>query len=112
MARYLVQIPRDSLSQATKSAIARAISNVHEEVMRTGSGTVQIAITEIDAGCFFAGSSLIECNHVLVHGYLPEGDRTRSFKQALFARLAVDVTSAAGFDPDSTWVSITEISPF
>ncbi len=109
MARYLVQIPRDSLSEASKAAIARAIDRVHAEVMQADSDAVQIVITEIDAGCFFASGSLIECDHIFVHGYLPDDDRTRRLKIMLSARLAAEVTRAADFEPDSTWVSLTEI---
>jgi phenylpyruvate tautomerase PptA (4-oxalocrotonate tautomerase family) len=109
MARYLVQIPRDSLSEASKAAIARTICAVHAEILQASPDAVQIAITEIDAGCFFAGGSLIECDHIFVHGYLPDGDQTRNLKGALSARLATDITHAADFEPDSTWVSITEI---
>jgi phenylpyruvate tautomerase PptA (4-oxalocrotonate tautomerase family) len=108
MARYLVQVPRDNLSDASKAAIARTIGEVYAEVMNVGSDSIQIAITEIDAGCFFAGGSLLECNHIFVHGYLPDEDQTRKLKSALSARLAVDVTRAADYEPDSTWVSITE----
>ena len=109
MARYLVQIPRDSLSEASKAAIARTIGAVHTEILPASPDAVQIAITEIDAGCFFAGGSLIECDHIFVHGYLPDGDQTRKLKGALSARLATDVTRAADFESGSTWVSITEI---
>jgi phenylpyruvate tautomerase PptA (4-oxalocrotonate tautomerase family) len=108
MARYLVQIPRDSLSDASKAAIARTIGKVHAEVMNVSSDPVQIAITEIDAGCFFAGGSLLECDHIFVHGYLPDDDQTRKLRSALSARLAADVARAADYEPDSTWVSITE----
>ena len=72
MARYLVQIPRDTLSDESKASIARAIGEVHAEIMGASSDAVQIAITEIDAGCLFAGGSLIECGHIFVHGYLPD----------------------------------------
>jgi phenylpyruvate tautomerase PptA (4-oxalocrotonate tautomerase family) len=109
MARYLVQIPRDSLSEASKSAVARVIGEVHAEIMQASAGATQIVITEIDAGCFFSGGSLIECDHIFVHGYLPDEDRTRRLKQTLSARLATDVTRAANFEPDSTWVSISEV---
>jgi phenylpyruvate tautomerase PptA (4-oxalocrotonate tautomerase family) len=108
MARYLVQIPRDGLSEASKAAIARTIGEVHAEIMSVSSDAVQIAITEIDAGCFFASGRLLECDHIFVHGYLPDDDRTRKLKSALSSRLAADVTRAANFEPDSTWVSITE----
>ena len=107
MARYLVQIPKDSLLETRKAAVARTISEAHSEIIRTNPDAVQIAITEIDAGCFFAGGSLIECNHIFVHGYLPDDDRARQLKSALSTRLAADVTRAADFEPDSTWVSIT-----
>lgn len=107
MTRYLIQIPRDSLSEASKAAIARTISEVHTEIVLTNPDAVQIAITEIDAGCFFAGGSLLECDHIFVHGYLPDDDRTRQLKSALSTRLAADVTRAADFEPDSTWVFIT-----
>ena len=81
MTRYLIQIPRDSLSEASKAAIARTISEVHTEIVLTNPDAVQIAITEIDAGCFFAGGSLLECDHIFVHGYLPDDDRTRQLKE-------------------------------
>jgi phenylpyruvate tautomerase PptA (4-oxalocrotonate tautomerase family) len=108
MARYLVQIPKDSLSETRKAEIAKTISEVHSAVMNSGADTIQIAITEIDAGCFFAGGRLIECDHIFVHGFLPDGERTRELKSSLSARLATDVTRIANFEPDSTWVSITE----
>src|SRR5260370_5297810 len=61
MSRYLVQVPRDSLSESRKAAIADAIASAHRAITGANAHTVQIAISEIDAGCFFSGGCVIEC---------------------------------------------------
>lgn len=108
MARYVIQVPRDALSDDRKAHIAFAVTEAHTEIAGGDDADVHIAITEIDAGCFFAGGRLLECDHIFLHGFVPDlaalGDR----KDALSARLAADVTKAADFDPDSTWVTISQ----
>src|SRR5258708_37211466 len=61
MSRYLVQVPRDSLSESRKTAIADAIASAHRAITGANAHTVQIAISEIDAGCFFSGGCVIAC---------------------------------------------------
>ena len=63
MARYLVQIPRDSLSEQRKMDLVRAITKVHGLVPGNRASEVHIAITETDAGCFFSGGRVIERDH-------------------------------------------------
>jgi phenylpyruvate tautomerase PptA (4-oxalocrotonate tautomerase family) len=106
MARYLVQIPRDVLAEAKKAEIAKAIVAAHHEITGDDADSVQVAITEIDSGCFFAGGRLIECDHIFVHGYVVGGATT---KEALIAKLSADVTRTAAFDLDSTWTTISEL---
>ena len=107
MARYLVQVPRDVLAESRKAGVAKAIVAAHHEITGDEPGSVQVAITEIDAGCFFAGGRLIECDHVFVHGYVAGATTER--KGALTARISADVTKAADFEPDSTWTTISEL---
>jgi phenylpyruvate tautomerase PptA (4-oxalocrotonate tautomerase family) len=107
MARYLIQIPRDVLAEGRKAEIAKAVVVAHHEITGEDADAVQVAITEIDAGCFFAGGRLIECDHIFVHGYVPRAAAER--KEALIARLSADVTNAADFDLDSTWATISEL---
>jgi phenylpyruvate tautomerase PptA (4-oxalocrotonate tautomerase family) len=107
MARYLIQVPRDVLAEDRKAEIAKTIAAAHNDITGDKSSSVRVAIVEIDAGCFFAGGSLIECNHIFVHGYVAGATAER--KQALIARLSADVTKAADFEPDSTWTTISEI---
>jgi phenylpyruvate tautomerase PptA (4-oxalocrotonate tautomerase family) len=71
VSRYLVQVPRDSLSESRKAAIADAIASAHRAIPGANAHTLQIAITEIDAGCFFSDGRLIECDHIFVHDYSP-----------------------------------------
>jgi phenylpyruvate tautomerase PptA (4-oxalocrotonate tautomerase family) len=94
VARYLIQVPCDVAA--------------HQEITGDDADSVQVAITEIDAGCFFAGGRLIECDHIFVHGYLA-GGATVERKEALIAKLSADVTKAADFDLDSTWVTISPL---
>jgi phenylpyruvate tautomerase PptA (4-oxalocrotonate tautomerase family) len=107
MARYLVQVPRDVLPESRKAEVAKAIVAAHHEIMGEEPDSVQVAITEVDAGCFFAGGRLIECDHVFVHGHVAGATDER--RQALIARLSSDVTKAADFDLDSTWATISEL---
>jgi len=64
MARYLVQVPQDSLSEDRKAGVEKSIVAAHHDVAGKDPSSVQVAITEIDAGCFFAGGGLIECDHI------------------------------------------------
>jgi phenylpyruvate tautomerase PptA (4-oxalocrotonate tautomerase family) len=107
MARYVIQVPRDALSDERKAKIADAVTSAHRKVTGDDPESVQVAITEIDAGCFFAGGSLIECNHIFVHGYVAGATAER--RKALIARLSPDVTTSADFEPDSTWTTISEL---
>ena len=107
MARYLVQVPRDVLAESRKAEVAKAIVAAHHEITGDDPDSVQVAVTEIDAGCFFAGGRLIECDHVFVHGYVTGATAER--KRALIIRLSADVTKAADFDLDSTWATISEL---
>jgi phenylpyruvate tautomerase PptA (4-oxalocrotonate tautomerase family) len=107
MARYLVQVPRDVLAEDRKAKVAKAIVAAHHDILGDEPSSVQIAITEIDAGCFFAGGRLIECDHVFVHGYVT--GLTAERKQALIIRVSADVTQAADFDLESTWATISEL---
>lgn len=109
MARYLVQVPRDTLSEVRKAGIAKSIAMTRQDVTGEDLGSVQVAITEIDAGCFFAGGRLIECDHIFVHGYVSGGPDFIERKGPLAERMATDVTAAADFDPDSAWVTISEL---
>ena len=61
MARYLVQVPRDVLAESRKAEVAKAIVAAHHKITGDDPDAVQVAVTEIDAGCFFAGGRLIEC---------------------------------------------------
>jgi phenylpyruvate tautomerase PptA (4-oxalocrotonate tautomerase family) len=90
MARYLVQVPRDVLAESRKAEVAKAIVAAHHKITGDDPDSVQVAVTEIDAGCFVAGA-------------------TAERKQALIARLSDDVTKAADFDLDSTWATISEL---
>src|ERR1700742_5031295 len=101
MARYLVQVPRGSLSEDRKRDLAYAITTADEEIAGSKRASTEVAITEIDAGCFFMGGSLIECDRIFVHGYLSGLGNLGDQKDALRARLAADVSKAAGFDLDS-----------
>jgi hypothetical protein len=73
--------------------------------------SIRVAVTEIDAGYFFSGSRLIECEHIFVHGHLPDDCLERS-KDPLVTRLSADAIEAADFDPDSiwtwTWMTLSE----
>jgi phenylpyruvate tautomerase PptA (4-oxalocrotonate tautomerase family) len=53
MARYLIQVPRDVLAESQKAGVAKAIVAAHHEITGDEPGSVQVAVTEIDAGCFF-----------------------------------------------------------
>jgi phenylpyruvate tautomerase PptA (4-oxalocrotonate tautomerase family) len=108
VARYLIQIPCDSLSDERKAGVAAAVTRAHAEIAGDDAGCVAIAITEIDAGCFFMGGSLIECDRIFVHGYVADPVVLGERRRALVDRLSADVTEAAGFDPDSTWVTISQ----
>jgi phenylpyruvate tautomerase PptA (4-oxalocrotonate tautomerase family) len=101
MVRYMIQVPREGLSEDREPEIAKSVVGASPE-------SVQIAITEIDAGCFFSGGRLIECDHIFVHGYLPDGGGLAQWKVLLAKQLGADVTAAAGFEADSTWVTISE----
>ncbi|MEH2512635.1 phenylpyruvate tautomerase PptA (4-oxalocrotonate tautomerase family) [Nitrobacteraceae bacterium AZCC 1564] len=107
MSRYLVQIPRDTLSAERKAGIAKAITRVHSDVTGDAADTVQVVITEIDAGCFFSGGSLIECGHIFVHGFMRDEHQLSTVKDTLSSRLASETTLAADFEPDATWVTLT-----
>jgi phenylpyruvate tautomerase PptA (4-oxalocrotonate tautomerase family) len=109
MARYMVHVPRDVLSEGHKAEIAKSIVAAHHEITGDESDAVQVAITEIDAGCFFAGGRLIECDHIFVHGYTPNAASLGDRKDRLISRLFADVTKAADFDLDSAWVTISEL---
>lgn len=82
MARYLIQVPRDVLSEGRKAEIAKSVVAAHHEITGDDADSVQVAISEIDAGCFFAGGRLMECDHIFVHGYASDteslGDRRTS----------------------------------
>ena len=108
MARYLIQLPRDALSDERKAQVARAVTAAHRDVTGDDPADVEIAITEIDAGCFFAGGRLIECDHIFLHGYVADPVALGERKDDLSHRLSGDVSRAAGFDPDSTWVTISQ----
>jgi phenylpyruvate tautomerase PptA (4-oxalocrotonate tautomerase family) len=108
MARYLIQVPRGALSDESKAKVAAAVTAAHREVAGDDPKEVEIAITEIDAGCFFAGGRLIECDHVFLHGYVADLAALGERKNDLSRRLSDDVSRAAGFDPDSTWATISQ----
>lgn len=109
MARYLVQVPQDSLSEDRKAGVEKSIVAAHHDVAGKDPSSVQVAITEIDAGCFFADGRLIECDRIFVHGYTPNAASLGDRKDRLISMLSTDVTKAADFEPDSTWVTISEL---
>lgn len=108
MARYLIQIPRESLSDGRKVDVANAVTATHAEIVGEDPKTVAIAITEIDAGCFFMGGSLIECDRIFLHGYVSDLSALGDRRPVLIERLSAGVTEAAGFDANSTWVTISQ----
>jgi phenylpyruvate tautomerase PptA (4-oxalocrotonate tautomerase family) len=81
----------------------------HHDVAGEDPNSVQVAITEIHAGCFFAGGHLIECDRIFVHGHTPNAASLGDRKDRLISMLSTDVTKAADFEPDSTWVTIWEL---
>jgi phenylpyruvate tautomerase PptA (4-oxalocrotonate tautomerase family) len=104
----VIQVPRDALSDERKAKIAEAVTSAHRDATGDDPEKIEIAIAEIDACCFFAGGRLIECDHIFLHGYLPDPAALGARRNALSARLSDDVTKAADFESDSTWVTVSQ----
>src|ERR1700760_4283419 len=94
MASYVVQIPQDSLSQDRKAAVEEAIRLSHAEITGTPHDVTQVEIVEVDSGFFYLHGRLLECDHIFVHGVTVQ-DPQRDTREALVARIASDVATAA-----------------
>jgi phenylpyruvate tautomerase PptA (4-oxalocrotonate tautomerase family) len=108
MASYIVQIPQDSLSKDRIAAVEEAVLLAHAQITGAPRYVTQVEVVEVDSGCFYFGGRLLECDRIFIHGVEVE-DPEKNNKDSLVARITTDVAAAADYDPNSVFVTISEI---
>jgi phenylpyruvate tautomerase PptA (4-oxalocrotonate tautomerase family) len=110
MPSYIVTCEEGRLTGSQKSQIAEAITRAHGELTGAPYYFVRLTFNEVKPGNYFLGGTRLDSDQIFVHGTIREG-RPTEMKDALMARLMVDVAIASQMSPNCVWVYLSELPP-
>jgi phenylpyruvate tautomerase PptA (4-oxalocrotonate tautomerase family) len=110
MPTYLCTIPADSLSNAQKGAVAKAITRMHSEVTDAPGFFAEVIFREIAEGDWFVGGAPLAGRQIFVDGNI-RGGRSPEVRHELILRLASAVGAAAQLPAHAIWIYISELPP-
>jgi phenylpyruvate tautomerase PptA (4-oxalocrotonate tautomerase family) len=108
MPTYHCTIPAGLLDAGKKSAIAAAITRVHNAVTGAAAFFAQVIFTEVAKGNHFMGGAPLKAEQIFVHGFIRAG-RSVPDRQKLVTELVQVLSEHSGLPERLVWVYITEI---
>jgi phenylpyruvate tautomerase PptA (4-oxalocrotonate tautomerase family) len=108
MPTYHCTSPAGLLDAAKKSAIAAAITRVHNAVTGAASFFAQVIYTDVAKGNHFMGGAPLSSDQIFVHGFIRAG-RSVPDRQKLVTELVSAIADLSGLSKKLVWVYVTEI---
>jgi phenylpyruvate tautomerase PptA (4-oxalocrotonate tautomerase family) len=108
MPTYTCTLPAGRLSAEQKAAVARDITRVHNEVTGAATFFAQVIFNEVPAGNYFIGGKPLKDDQIFLNGQIRAG-RSAVDRGRLLRELHRVVAAAAGAQPSSVWVYLTDL---
>lgn len=105
--RYM---PRRAVERFKKDEMAEAESRALGDVTGAPCYFAQVTINEVRCGNYFLGGTPLKDDQIFVHGFIRDG-HPAEMKDALMARLTLDVALASGMKTNCVWIYLSEIPP-
>jgi phenylpyruvate tautomerase PptA (4-oxalocrotonate tautomerase family) len=96
------------LDAGRKSAIAAAITRIHNAVTGAASFFAQVIFTDVARGNHFMGGVPLASDQIFVHGFIRAG-RSISDRERLVSEIVTALAEISGLPKKSVWVYVTEI---
>ena len=110
MPTYTVSTSRGQLDDATRPALARAITAAHTAATGAPGFFAQVRFEELEAGRHFVGGVPMTDDFVFVHGQIRSG-RTPEQKRDLLDALVAAVTETIDVPRRAVWVYLVDLLP-
>jgi phenylpyruvate tautomerase PptA (4-oxalocrotonate tautomerase family) len=110
MPTYHCTIPAGLLDAGKKSAIAAAITRIHNAVTGAASFFAQVIFTEVAKGNHFMGGAPLASDQIFVHGFIRAG-RSVPDRERLVTELVGALAGCSGLPTKHVWVYVSEIPP-
>ena len=110
MPTYTVSTSPGQLVDATRPALARAITAAHTAATGAPGFFAQVRFDELEAGQHFIGGVPMDDDFVFVHGQIRSG-RTPEQKRALLDALVAAVTDTIDIPRRGVWVYLVDLPP-
>jgi phenylpyruvate tautomerase PptA (4-oxalocrotonate tautomerase family) len=108
MPTYHCTSPSGLLDAGRKSAIAAAITRIHNAVTGAASFFAQVIFNDIAKGNHFMGGLPLASDQIFVHGFIRAG-RSVADRERLVSEMVTALASLAGLPKKFVWVYVTEI---
>ncbi len=108
MPTYHCTSPAGLIDAGRKSAIAAAITRIHNAVTGAASFFAQVIFTDVAAGNHFMGGAPLASNQIFVHGFIRAG-RSIADRERLVSELVTALAELSELPKQSVWVYVTEI---
>ncbi len=108
MPTYTVSTSRGQLDDATRPALARAITAAHTAATGAPGFFAQVRFEELEAGQHFVGGVPMTDDFVFVHGQIRSG-RTPEQKRGLLDALVAAVAETIGIPRRAVWVYLVDL---
>jgi phenylpyruvate tautomerase PptA (4-oxalocrotonate tautomerase family) len=108
MPTYHCTSPAGLLDAGSKSAIAAAITRIHNTVTGAASFFAQVIFADIAKGNHFMGGAPLASSQIFVHGFIRAG-RSVADRERLVSEMVTALADLAGLPRKSVWVYVSEI---
>jgi phenylpyruvate tautomerase PptA (4-oxalocrotonate tautomerase family) len=109
MPTYVISVAKSSVSEMQKSAIAQAISRVHNEATGAPRFFVQVIFQENEPTSRFLGGSA-ENRHIWIRGDI-RGGRSDMQRHALMLSIMKEVSLITNVKEEDVWVYLNNLAP-
>ena len=108
MPTYFCSAPAGLLDASKKSAIAAAITRIHNAVTGAASFFAQVIFTDVAKGNHFMGGVPLPSDQIFVHGFIRAG-RSIADRERLVMEIVTALAELSGLPKNSVWVYVSEI---
>jgi phenylpyruvate tautomerase PptA (4-oxalocrotonate tautomerase family) len=108
MPTYFCSAPVGLLDAGKKSAIAAAITRIHNAVTGAASFFAQVIFTDVAKGNHFMGGVPLASDQIFVHGFIRAG-RSVADRERLVTGMVSSLAELSGLPKKSVWVYVSEI---
>jgi phenylpyruvate tautomerase PptA (4-oxalocrotonate tautomerase family) len=108
MPTYHCASPAGLLDASKKSAIAAAITRIHNAVTGAASFFAQVIFTDVTPGNHFMGGAPLASDQIFVHGFIRAG-RSVPDRERLVTEMVAAIAGLSGLPKRSVWVYVSEI---